>query len=257
VLGVGSEDIIVYAADTDLTPFDVGAYASSTTYVSGMAAKKAAEAAREMILARACEMLGLESPAGIELHDHRAFAADGRSVSLEQIALDSLHTRDQHQIIGTASQMAPDSPNAFAAQLAEVEVDVETGQVYVQKVVTAVDCGVPINPITASGQVEGGMLQALGYALTEETAIDDEGRPLNARFGPYWIYRADDAPPSEVFLVQTFEPSGPFGAKAVGEIVIDGIAAAVRNAILDATGVALTSLPLTPERVWRALQAAS
>ncbi len=257
VLGVGSGDIIVYAADTDLTPFDVGAYASSTTYVSGMAAKKAAEAARAMIVARAAEMLGIESPAGIELHDRRALAPDGRSVSLEQIALDSLHTRDQHQIIGTASQMAPDSPNAFAAQLVEVEVDVDTGQVYVQKIVTAVDCGVPINPITASGQVEGGMLQALGYALTEETAIDAEGKPLNARFGPYWIYRADDAPPSEVFLVQTFEPSGPFGAKAVGEIVIDGIAAAVRNAILDATGVALTSLPLTPERVWRALQTAS
>lgn len=257
VLGVASEDMIVYAADTDLTPFDVGAYASSTTYVSGMAAKKAAEAAREMIVARAALMLGLEDPSGIELHDHRAFAPDGRSVSPQDVALDSLHTRDQEQIIGTASQMAPDSPNAFAAQLAEIEVDVETGQVTVRKLVTAVDCGVPINPVTASGQVEGGMLQGLGYALTEETVLDGAGRPLNARFGPYWISRSDDAPASEVFLVQTFEPSGPFGAKAVGEIPNDGIAPAVRNAILDATGVGLMTLPLTPERVWQALQDAS
>ncbi|MGO9558871.1 MAG: molybdopterin-dependent oxidoreductase [Acidimicrobiales bacterium] len=257
VLGVAANDIIVYSGDTDVTPFDVGAYASSTTYVSGMAVKKAAEAARVRIVARAARLLGTGDPDGIELRDRQAFAPDGRSISLEAIALNSLHTEDQEQIIGTASHVSPDSPAPFAAQLAEVEVDVDTGQVTVTKVVTAVDCGVAINPVTASGQVEGAVAQALGYALTEELVLDDDGRAVNASFGPYWIFRADDMPESEVFLVQTMELSGPFGAKSIAEIPIDSIAPAVRNAILDATGVPIYELPLTPERVWRALHAAS
>jgi len=257
VLGVGVDDILVYAADTDLTPFDTGAYASSTTYISGSAVKKAAEAARARIAARAARLLDVEDAGEIHLRGRRAWAADGRSVSLEDVALNSLHTEDQEQIIGTASHVSGDSPSPFAAQLAAVEVDVETGEVTVEKLVMAVDCGVAINPITASGQVEGGMMQALGYALTEEIVLDDAGRPLNARIGPYWIYRADDVPPTEVFLVETLEPTGPFGAKAVGEIPIDGVAPAVRNAILDATGVAIDAIPLTPERVWRALQVAA
>jgi putative selenate reductase molybdopterin-binding subunit len=119
--------------------------------------------------------------------------------------------------------------------------------------VMAVDAGVVINPTTASGQVEGAMAQALGYALTEDLVLDEAGLAVNARFGPYWIFRTDDMPAMEVFLVQTVEPSGPFGAKSIGEIAIDGAAPAVRNAILDATGVAVNELPLTPERVWRAL----
>jgi putative selenate reductase molybdopterin-binding subunit len=256
VLGVPVDDILVYAADTDLTPFDTGAYASSTTYISGMAVKKAAEAARARIAARAARMLGLEETGEVRLHDRRAWAADGRYVSLEDLALNALHTENQEQIIGTASHVSGDSPSPFAAQLAEIDVDVETGEVTVNKLVMAVDCGVAINPVTASGQVEGGMIQALGYALTEELVLDDTGCPVNAQLGPYWIYRADDAPPTEVFLVETMEPTGPFGAKAIGEIPIDGVAPAVRNAILDATGVAINAIPLTPERVWRALHAA-
>jgi putative selenate reductase molybdopterin-binding subunit len=255
VLGVPVEDVVVYSADTDLTPFDVGAYASGTTYISGMAVKKAAEEARTRIAARAARLLGLHESTPLELRDRRVWTADGRSVSLEEVALDALHTVDQEQIMGSASHLAVQSPSPFAAQVAEVEVDVETGQVTVAKLVTAVDCGVPINPLTASGQVEGAMLMALGYALCEELVLDEEGRPVNGSLGPYWIYRADDAPPTEVFLVQTYEPSGPFGAKAVGEVAVDGIAPAVRNAVLDATGVAIDTLPLTPERVWRALRA--
>ncbi|HXP22115.1 MAG TPA: molybdopterin cofactor-binding domain-containing protein [Streptosporangiaceae bacterium] len=254
VLGVGVDDIIVYAADTDLTPFDVGAYASGTTYITGMAAKQAAEAARARIAQRAARMLSLDESAPIELRDRCAWAADGRSVPLADLALHVLHEQDQEQIMGTASYLARESPSPFAAQVAEVEVDVETGQVTVVKVVTAVDCGVPINPLTASGQVEGGVLMALGYALCEELVLDGEGRPVNGRLGPYWIYRADDAPDTEVFLIQTMEPSGPFGAKAVGEIPTVGVAPAVRNAILDATGVAISTIPFTPERVWRALR---
>ena len=255
VLGVAVDDIIVYAADTDITPFDVGAYASGTTYITGMAAKKAAEAARARIAVRAARMLGVDESCPVELRDRRAWTSDGRSVSLGDLALHVLHVEDQEQILGTASYLARESPSPFAAQVAEVEVDVETGEVSVVKLVAAVDCGVPINPITASGQVEGGMLMALGYALCEELVLDDEGWPVNARLGPYRIYRADEAPATEVFLIQTVEPSGPFGAKAVGEIPTVGIAPAVRNAILDATGVAMNATPFTPERVWRALHA--
>ncbi|MFV2039774.1 MAG: molybdopterin cofactor-binding domain-containing protein, partial [Acidimicrobiales bacterium] len=104
------------------------------------------------------------------------------------------------------------------------------------------------------GQVEGGMIQALEYAHSEEFALDDEGRMTNAALGPYKIYRADEMPETEVFLVQTMEDSGPFGAKAVAEIPKDGVAPAIRNAILHATGARLNNLPFTPERVWTALQ---
>ena len=255
VLGVEADDIIVYAADTDMTPFDVGAYADSTTYISGMAVKKAADGVRERIVLRAARLLDVEDAGDIDLRDHRAWAPDGRSVSLEDVALHALHLEDQEQIMATASHVSGESPPPFAAQVAEIEVDVDTGQVTVTRLVMAVDCGVVINPTTASGQVEGAMVQALGYALTEDLVLDEAGRAVNAGFGPYWIFRADDTPPMEVYLVQTMEPSGPFGAKSVGEIAIDGVAPAVRNAILDATGVTVDELPLTPERVWRALHA--
>jgi putative selenate reductase molybdopterin-binding subunit len=172
---------------------------------------------------------------------------------MEDIALDSLHTQEQEQIMGTASHVSPECPPPFAAQVVEVEVDIDTGQVTVIKMVMAVDCGVAINPVTASGQVEGGMLQALGYAHCEEYAFDEHGRMTNDSFGPYRIYRADEMPATAVYLVQTLEDSGPFGAKAVAEIPKDGVAPALRNAILDAVGVAMNDLPFTPERVWRAM----
>ena len=219
-----------------------------------MAVKKAAEDARRQIVARAARLLELGDAAEVELRDRRAWAPDGRCVFLADVALNALHTADQEQIMGVASHVASDSPAPFAAQFAEVEVDCQTGEVTVTKLVMAVDCGVAINPVMASGQVEGGMVQALGYAVSEELVIDATGRLVNPRFGPYWVFRADDVPATEVFLVQTMEPSGPFGAKAVGEIPMDGVAPAVRNAILDATGVAINSIPLTPERVWRALR---
>jgi putative selenate reductase molybdopterin-binding subunit len=253
VVGVGTDDIIVYSSDTDMTPFDVGAYASSTTYISGMATKRAAELVREQIIARAALMLGVDAEL-IDLHDGAAWSADGQSVTLEKIALSTLHQERQHQIMADASYVSPESPPPYAAQFAEVEVDIETGQVTVNRLVMAVDCGVPINPVTASGQVEGGMVQALGYGHCEEMVYDENGRMLNARFGPYKIYRSDEMPDVEAILVQTMEPSGPFGAKAIAEIPKDAVAPAMRNAIANATGVRIADIPFTPERVWRALQ---
>ena len=253
VLGVPLEDIKIYSSDTDVTPFDTGAYASSTTYISGTAAKKAADVVRMRLKERAAMLLGIEAPCSIELRDRKAWAPDGRSVTLAEIALDSLHLNDQEQIMGTGSHVSPDCPPPFAAQFVEIEIDIGTGEITVTKMVMAVDCGVAINPITASGQVEGGMLQALGYAHCEEIALDANGVMVNPSFGPYPIYRADEMPITEVFLVQTMEDSGPFGAKAVAEIPKDGVAPALRNAIINATGVHINELPFTPERVHRAL----
>ncbi len=253
VLGVPLEDIIIYSSDTDMTPFDTGAYASSTTYISGMAVKRAAEQVREQIKERAGLMLDLDDWSGVTLRDRRAYAPDGRFVGLDAIALHSLHQDQQRQIMATASYVSPESPPPFAGQFAEVEVDIETGQVTVKKLVMAVDCGVAINPITASGQVEGGMTQALGYGHCEEMAYDADGRMVNPVIGPYKIYRADEMPELEVILVQTVEPSGPFGAKAVAEIPKDGVAPALANAVYNATGARIRSIPLTPERVFKAL----
>ena len=253
VVGVATDDIIVYSSDTDMTPFDVGAYASSTTYISGMATKRAAEEVRGQIIARAALMLGVDA-GSIDLHDGTAWSADGQSVTLEKIALSTLHQEGQHQIMANASYVSPESPPPYAAQFAEIEVDIETGQVTVNQLVMAVDCGVPINPVMASGQVEGGMVQALGYGHCEEMVYDEGGRMLNPQFGPYKIYRADEMPRLEAILVQTMEPSGPFGAKAIAEIPKDGVAPAIRNAIANATGARIANIPFTPERVWNALQ---
>jgi putative selenate reductase molybdopterin-binding subunit len=253
VLGVPLEDVIVYSSDTDMTPFDTGAYASSTTYISGTAVKKAAEQVADQIRERAALMLELERWHDIKLANREAVAPDGRSVSLEAIALHSLHQDQQRQIMATASHVSMDSPPPFAGQFAEVEVDVETGQVTVTKLVMAVDCGVAINPITASGQVEGGMTQALGYGHCEEMAYDANGALVNDQIGPYHIYRADEMPWMQTILVQTNEPTGPFGAKAVAEIPKDGVAPAIANAVYDATGVRMRSIPFTPQRVHTAL----
>jgi putative selenate reductase molybdopterin-binding subunit len=253
VLGVALEDIIIYSSDTDFTPFDTGAYASSTTYISGTAVKKAAEQVANQVRERAALMLELDDWREVELRDRHAFAADGRSVSIAEIALHSLHQDQQRQIMATASFVSMDSPPPFAAQLAEVEVDMETGQVTVTKLVMAVDAGVPINPITASGQVEGGLVQALGYGHVEEMVYDEKGAMVNSSFGPYHIYRADEVPWIKAILVQTNEPTGPFGAKAIAEIPKDGVAPALSNAVFDATGARLRRIPLTPQRVYEAI----
>ena len=256
-LGVPLEDIIVYSSDTDFTPFDKGAYASSTTYISGNATTKAAEIVAEKIRKRASHMFqerGLNvAPEAITLKDRNAFAASGESITMKEIALEALHKSDQEQIMGVASHVSPVSPPPFAAQFAEVTVDTETGMVKVEKLVMAVDSGVIINPITAAGQVEGGMAQALGYAVSEEMIVDKEGQPREKDFVDYHIFRANEMPEMETIFVETNEPSHPFGVKSVSEIPIDGVAPAVGNAILDACGAYLTKIPAVPEIIWRSL----
>ena len=254
VLGVPLEDMITYSSDTDFTPFDKGAYASSTTYISGTAAARAAEIVAERIRVRAAMILNLNDHKDIKLLNRQAIAPDGRTVPFTEIALDSLHKNNQEQIMGVASYVSPVSPPPFAAQFAEVTVDVETGAVTVDRLVMAVDSGVIVNPLTASGQIEGGMTQALGYAVCEEMRYDEKGNAIERDLDRYHIFRADEMPELETIFVETFEPSHPFGVKAVAEIPMDGVAPAVGNAILDAVGVNVDENPVTPEKVWRAFK---
>ncbi len=254
VLGVPTEDILCYSSDTDFTPFDKGAYASSTTYISGAAVVKAAQQCADRIKVRAARMLGVENPETIQLHHKQAFAPNGKAISLSEIALESLHRSDQEQIMGVASYMSPSSPPPFAAQFAEVTVDAETGMVVVDKLVMAVDSGIIVNPLTASGQIEGGMTQALGYAVCEEMVYDERGRARERDFADYHIFRADEMPALEAIFVETFEPTHPFGVKAVAEIPMDGVAPAVANAVRDALGVDMDENPVTPEKVWKELK---
>jgi putative selenate reductase molybdopterin-binding subunit len=253
------DDVITYSSDTDFTPFDKGAYASSTTYISGAAVAHAAELVAERIRIRAASMIQEKTGAGfsqeeIRLGDSRATAPDGKFVTMAEVALNALHHSNQEQIMAVASYKSPVSPPPFAAQFAEITLDIETGKVTVDKLVMAVDSGIIVNPITASGQIEGGMTQALGYAVCEEMVYDEHGQAREKDLVDYHIFRANEMPELETIFVETFEPSHPFGVKAVAEIPLDGAAPAVGNAILDASGASLMVIPATPERVWRAIR---
>jgi putative selenate reductase molybdopterin-binding subunit len=252
-LRVPVEKIIPYSSDTDMTPFDPGAYASSTTYISGRAVEKAAVAVREQIAAVGARMLE-EKAEDVVLHGQKVCAKDGRFVTYEQVCLSSLYQKDQFQIMATASHLSYESPPPFAAVFVEVEVDVETGVLRVLKVVEAVDCGQVVNPKMAEGQIEGAAIQSVGYALYERMPYDAAGRMQFRSFRDYTIATAIDVPEIVSILVPTHEPTGPFGAKAIAEIPINGPAPAIANALFHATGVRLRDLPLTPDRILAALR---
>ncbi|MDD5065508.1 MAG: molybdopterin-dependent oxidoreductase [bacterium] len=254
VLDVPVEKVLVYSSDTDLTPFDVGAYASSTTYLSGQAVKKTAEDIREQILDTASEMLGrdkqdLDTSAGAVID-----RSSGRKTTYQEIALHSLYERNQHQIASIKSHITHKSPPPFAAHFAEVEVDTETGKVTVLKYVAAVECGKAINPLLAEGQTEGAVVNGISYALTEEYLFDNQGRMLNPNFANYKLYFTKDLPEIKTILIEGHpEPTGPYGAKSVSEISINGPIPAISNALYQALGVRLRHPPFTPEKILKAL----
>ncbi len=255
VLGVTLDDIVVYSSDTDMTPFDVGAYASSTTYVSGTAVERAALDVRGQVLEVAAALLETGVDA-LTVGDGRVTAPDGSSVTLGDVAMESLYSSDQHQIGATASFVPEVSPPPFLASFAEVAVDLETGRVKLLDYVAAADCGTAINPALAEGQVEGAVVQGIGYALTEQLQIDGRGRVRNADLARFKIPTTLDVPPIHVILVDSFDPTGPMGAKSISEIGINGPIPTIANAIRDATGVHLRETPFTAERVFAALVAA-
>lgn len=254
-LGVPVEKIVVYSSDTDFTPFDTGAYASSTTYVSGNAVLRAAEEVKRQILDVAEEILG-ESMEELVLEGGQVVSLrTGKSVSLEEIGHRATYVVNQHQIAATASFACPESPPPFAAFFCEVGVDTETGVVRVERFVVAADCGQPIHPKLAEGQLEGAVAQGIGHALYEEMLFSPRGSCVNRTFFDYRLPTALDLPEIETILVPSDEPTGPFGAKSIAEIGINGPLPAISNAIYHAVGVRLTRAPFTAERVLSALQA--
>ncbi len=246
VLNVSVDKIIVYSSDTDMTPFDTGAYASSTTYISGTAVKKAAETCKAMILEQGKKLLQIEDA---KIIDTQVVGSDGQTISFSDICIKSFYTEEQTQIMGSASHLSYDSPPPFNASFAEVEVDTLTGTVRVIKVVSVTDIGQIINPKMAEGQVEGAIPQALGMALSEFMPFDDKGRFTNLDFNSYHIYTSNDMPELVVRFAESHEPTGPYGAKAVAEIPINAPAPAVTNAIYNAVGVRIKHLPVKPQQI--------
>jgi CO/xanthine dehydrogenase Mo-binding subunit len=256
VLNVPLEKIIPYSSDTDRTPFDVGAYASSTTYLSGRAVKKCANKIKDQILKVAAEMMGSDINDLFVQASEVIDKKQNRSASYGDICCYALYDHNQFQIQAEASEIVEQSPPPFLAQAAEVEVDVITGDVKVLEFVSAVDCGQAINPQLAEGQMEGATVNGISYAMTEEYIFSDKGNLLNKNFRSYKIATAADIPKMKTFVVESHEASGPFGAKSVSEIGINGPMPAIANAIYDAIGVRMFEAPFTPERVYRAMEAA-
>ncbi len=251
VLGTSLDKILVYSSDTDMTPFDVGAYASSTTYLSGEAVRKTGLKVREQIQAAAASMLGIPAEE-VTMGEGRALGG-GKELTYKQIALHSLYIKDQHQIGHMGSAISHVSPPPFSAHFVEAEVDTRTGKVKLIKYVSAVDCGTAINPKLAEGQIEGAVVNGIGYAMTEEMIFSAKGRCLNPSLRYYKIPGPTDLPELVTILVPTYEPSGPYGAKSVSEICINGPLPAISNAIFDACGARLLNSPYTAEKVWRAI----
>jgi CO/xanthine dehydrogenase Mo-binding subunit len=250
-LGVSTDDIIVYSSDTDLTPYDVGAYASSTTYVSGNAVLKAAEKMRAVMIEAVAEKLDVSADQ-VEFDGAEFRTLDGaKSITLKDFSFDTLYHEGANMktLTATASYSGEKSPPPYMAGFVEIELDKETGKIDIVKYVAIVDCGTPINPNLARIQVEGGLLQGIGMTLYEDVKYSDKGKMLTNSLLTYPIPSREDVGEIVVELVESYEPSGPFGAKSVGEIGIDTPPAAIANAIRNATGVRMRSLPYTPAKV--------
>ncbi|WP_051342614.1 xanthine dehydrogenase family protein molybdopterin-binding subunit [Pseudonocardia spinosispora] len=253
-LGIRAQDVLVNNTDTDSSPYDVVTHASRSTYVSGMVAKLAAEKLRDRIRELAGRILEAE-PTDIELVGGRAqVRGAGRSVSIEEVAR-TAQMRQWGTIMAEESRRAVTTASHFTCKFVEVSVDTETGTITIDRVVAGSDVGQVINPVLVEGQIHGGAAQAFGYALMEEIQIDTEtGRTLNPDYLNYKILTSRDACRDfEVFFADTYEDTGPFGAKGIGESANNDGASAVVNAVANAIGVHLTDLPITPEKVLRAL----
>lgn len=253
-VGVPYEDIKVYSSDTDHTPFDTGAYASSTTYISGGAVQKAGKIIKRKIIEYASKLLN-ENPENLIIKDRVIVNINSKEkITLREIGEKSFYDFDQEQIEASASFVSPKSPPPFAAHFVLIDLDLETGKIIPVKYVAVNDIGVVVHPNLSKGQAIGSIVQGLGFALTEEIIYSKRGMALNPNFLDYKLLTSLDIPEIVVKFIETYDPTGPFGAKSVAEININGPAPAIRNAVLDAVGIKLNSLPMTPERVYKALK---
>lgn len=255
-IGLRIEDIVVMASDTDITPFDMGAYASRQTYISGNAVKMAAEDAKAQLLKYASMMLS-EKEAALDITDRWVFVKDNpqKKLSVADVTYEAQYGSERSQILGRATAKALNNPPPFSATFTEVEVDTGTGAVKVSRVISAHDVGRAINPKLIEGQIEGGIAQGIGYALMEEIHYDPKtGATLNPDFFDYRIPCSKDMPVIETILIETLDPTGPFGAKGVGECSLISVAPSIANAVHNAVGVRIKSLPITPEKILEAIR---
>ena len=248
------DNIAVFGADSDASPYDSGSYASSTTYVTGKAVERACEQLKENLCAIAAQMMDCK-PEDVEFTGKGVRRLDGKGeVSLMDIATKSM-CGNAIPVQVTYTHTSPVSPPPFMVGMAEIEVDKETGGVEVLDYVAVVDCGTPINPNLARVQTEGGIVQGIGMALFEGITYDEKGNLLENSFMQYKIPTRLDMGHLRVEFESSYEPTGPFGAKSIGEIVINTPSPAIAHAIYRATGVWHRELPITPEKVLMAMKA--
>jgi len=248
-LMVPVDKIIVYSSDTDITPFDTGAYASSTTYVSGHSVRIAAEKMIEKI-----------KMAGQTYFDNKHIEYDGEfiisedsKISLQDFSTKLFYSENQEQLVSSGSYVGTKSPPPYMVGGVEVEIDNRTGKLDILNYVAVVDCGTTINPNLAKIQVEGALLQGIGMTLYEEVNRTELGANMNNSFLTYNVPTRLEVQKMDVSFVDSYEPSGPFGAKSVGEIGIDTPPAAISNAIKNALGKRITKLPIRSEDIWKTL----
>jgi len=267
-LGLSLDQIEVARVDTDVSPFGMGSFATRGTVFGGNGVKAAATEAKRQIFEIAAEMLEA-NPSDLEAREGKVYVKGSpeKNVPFQKVAETGLYKRGGAPIVGTGfwvpDTVIPDpvtkygniSPAyPYGCQIAEVEVDTETGHVHLINYVAAHDVGRAINPQTTEGQIQGGVAQGLGWALMENM-VTEKGKIMNPNFRDYVIPGPLDLPPIQPILVEPVEPNGPFGAKGIGEPALNPVPAAVANAIYNAVGVRITDLPFTPEKILRALKA--
>ena len=248
ILETTMDKITVVSADTDIVPYDPGSYASSTTYVTGMAVVKACQQLREKIIEVGANRLQVAKELA-EFDGENVFC-DDKSITIFDLAVDFTVGLDKVQLNGFASHGSPVSPPPYIAGFVETEIDKETGKVEIIDYVAVVDCGTVINRGLATIQTEGGIVQGMGLALFEEVRYLENGQMDSNSFMQYKIPARSDVGTVRVDFVETYEPTGPFGAKSIGEVVINTPAPAIQDAIYNGVGVRVNSLPMNPEKIF-------
>lgn len=243
------DQVVTSSLDTDHAPYDTGSYASSTTYVTGMAVVKACEKLRNSILEAAAGFFNVDKE-DIEFDGKKINTLDhAHEMSLADFADTCFNGGIAKALIASDSHMSPTSPPPFMVGIAEVDVDKLTGEIKVHDYVSVVDCGTVINPNLARVQAEGGIVQGIGMALSEDITYSNEGKMRNRNFLQYKLPTRVDVPSVRVEFESSYEDNGPFGAKSIGEVVINTPTSAIASAIKHATGVQVRTLPITAEKV--------
>lgn len=242
------DDVSVFGADTDVSPYDSGSYASSTTYLTGKAVEMACDDLKKQICTIGAEMMDCDTE-DVVFEGNKVSTADGKkSVSITDIAYKT-QVNSKYTGIGVASHTSPVSPPPFMVGMVEIELDKYTGKVDIIDYMAVVDCGVPVNPALARIQAEGGIVQGIGHTLMENVTYNAEGKPIESSFMQYKIPTRLDMGSLKVEFENSYEPTGPFGAKSIGEIVINTPGPAIAHAIYRATGKWYRELPITPEKI--------